>query len=308
MKKRLAAAIVFLLLSVTGLGCGDETVAVVNGEKVTRPQLDKIVNLYVSQAKQIYNQDVTADQEFMKEIEKMAINDLIDQTLIIQKAVSEGLEATEKEVREAINNFKEAAGTEGYKNFIEAAGMTDEDFKQEMYNQVLIGELHDKVISKVEVTEEEIKAYYEAHPEEFGNLHELKVSHILLKTREEAEEVIDRLEKGDDFGTLAQELSIEPAARESKGNLGFINEKSDLVAEFKAAALKLKPGEITEEPVETQFGFHVIKAYEEKKPHLEPFEQVKEQAEALARQAKEYQAWMDYVSALRKQADIEKKI
>ena len=99
----------------TGLGCGDETVAVVNGEKVTRPQLDKIVNLYVSQAKQIYNQDVTADQEFMKEIEKMAINDLIDQTLIIQKAVSEGLEATEKEVREAINNFKEAAGTEGYK-------------------------------------------------------------------------------------------------------------------------------------------------------------------------------------------------
>ena len=110
MKKRLAAAIVFLLLSVTGLGCGDETVAVVNGEKVTRPQLDKIVNLYVSQAKQIYNQDVTADQEFMKEIEKMAINDLIDQTLIIQKAVSEGLEATEKEVREAINISRKRPG------------------------------------------------------------------------------------------------------------------------------------------------------------------------------------------------------
>jgi len=308
MKKRLAIAIVFLLVSLTGLGCGDETVAVVNGEKVTRPQLEKIVNLYVSQAKQIFGEDVTEDQEFMKEIEKMALNDLIDQTLIIQKALSEGLEATEAEVQKAVKNFKEDAGTEGYKNFIKAAGMTDEEFEKEMYNQVLIDELREKVISKVKVTEEDVKAYYDEHPEEFGNLYELKVSHILLKTREEAEKVIERLKKGEDFGTLAQELSIEPAASESQGNLGFINEQSNLIAEFKEAALKLKPGEMTEEPVETQYGFHVIKAFEEKKPHQEPFEQVKDQAEVLARQAKEYQAWIDYVSDLRKQADIETKI
>ena len=308
MKKRLAIAIVFLLVSLTGLGCGDETVAVVNGEKVTRPQLEKIVNLYVSQAKQIFGEDVTEDQEFMKEIEKMALNDLIDQTLIIQKALSEGLEATEAEVQKAVKNFKEDAGTEGYKNFIKAAGMTDEEFEKEMYNQVLIDELREKVISKVKVTEEDVKAYYDEHPEEYGNLYELKVSHILLKTREEAEKVIERLKKGEDFGTLAQELSIEPAASESQGNLGFINEQSNLIAEFKEAALKLKPGEMTEEPVETQYGFHVIKAFEEKKPHQEPFEQVKDQAEVLARQAKEYQAWIDYVSDLRKQADIETKI
>ncbi|NLW44320.1 MAG: hypothetical protein GXY92_03955 [Syntrophomonadaceae bacterium] len=308
MKKRLAVAVMFFLLALTGFGCGEETVAIVNGEKVTRSQLDKIVNLYVSQAKQLYNQDVTNDEELMKEIEKMALNDLIDQTLIIQKAISEGLEATETEVRKAIKNFKEATGTEGYKNFLEAAGMTDEEFEDEMYNQVLISELHEKVISKVEVTAEDIKAYYEAHPEEFGNLYELKVSHILVKTKEEAEEIIERLKKGEDFGTLAQELSIEPAARETKGSLGFINEKSNFVDEFKAAALKLKPGEITEEPVKTQFGFHVIKAFEERQPYVEPFEQVREQAETLARQAKEDQAWKDYVSNLRKQAKIETKI
>ena len=70
-------------------------------------------------------------------------------------------------------------------------------------------------LSQVEVTEEEIKAYLKLTPRNLAT-YELKVSHILLKTREEAEEVIDRLEKGDDFGTLAQELSIEPAA----GNQG----------------------------------------------------------------------------------------
>jgi peptidyl-prolyl cis-trans isomerase C/foldase protein PrsA len=304
MQKKLAVIVVLLLV---GMGCGTETVATVNGEKVTQPQLEKIINLYVAQAKQVYGTDVTEDQEFMGEIEKMALNDLIDQTLVIQNALSEGLEATDKEVSDAIKNFKEASGTDGYKNFLKASGMTDEDFKQEMYNQVLVNKLHEKVIAKVKVTEKDIKAYYEAHPEDFGNLRELKVSHILLETKEEAEKVIDRIKAGEDFGTLAQELSTEPAAKETKGDLGFINEQTTLVTEFKEAALKLKPGEMTNEPVKSEFGFHVIKAFEEKDAHIEPFAEVKDQAEMLAKRAKEQQAWNDFVTNLRKEAKVETK-
>lgn len=304
MKKRLTVVAVLLLIGFIVMGCGTNTVATVNDEKVDQAQLDKVINLYMAQAKQVYGEDVTEDQELMAEIRKMALSDLIDQTLLIQKAISEGLKATEKEVSEAIKNFKESSGTEGYKSFLETTGMTDKDFKQEMYNQVLVGELHDQVIAKVKVTEEDVRAYYDAHPEDFGNLHELKVSHILLKTKEEAEDVIEQLKAGEDFGTLAQELSIEPAAKETKGDLGFINEQTNFVTEFKEAALKLKPGEMTEEPVKSQFGYHVIKAFEEKEAHLEPFDEVKDQAELLAKQAKERQAWTDYVTNLRKQADI----
>lgn len=307
MKKRLTVVVVLLLIGLMGMGCGTNTVATVNGEKVEQAQLDKIVNLYMAQAKQALGEDVTEDQELMTEINKMALNDLIDQTLLIQKATSQGLKATDKEVSEAIKNFKESSGTEGYKSFLKASGMTDEDFKQEMHNQVLIGELHDQVIAKVKVTDEDVEAYYEAHPEEFGNLYELKVSHILLDTKEEAEKVIDRLQAGEDFGTLAQELSIEPAAKESKGDLGFISEQDPYVTEFKEAALKLKPGEMTEEPVKSEFGFHVIKAFEENEAHVEPFDEVKDQAELLTKQAKEQQAWTDYVTSLRKQADIKTK-
>ncbi|MGE5545081.1 MAG: SurA N-terminal domain-containing protein [Bacillota bacterium] len=307
MKKRLTVVVVLLLTGLIAIGCGTSTVATVNGEKVDQAELDRIINLYVAQAKQVYNADVTEDQELMKEIEKAALNDLIDQTLVIQKAISEGLKATEKEVKDAIRNFKESSGAEGYKKFLKDTGMTDKDFEQEMYNQVLVGELHDKVVAKVKVSEDEIRAYYEAHPEDFGNLRELKVSHILLKTREEAEEVIDRIHAGEDFGTLAKELSIEPAAKESKGDLGFINEQTNFVTEFKEAALKLKPGEMTEEPVKSQFGYHVIKAFEEKEAHVEPFDEVRDQAEQLAKQAKEQQVWTDFVANLRKQADIEIK-
>lgn len=308
MKKRLTVVVVLLLIGLMGMGCGTKTVATVNGEKVTQPQLDKIINLYVAQAKQVYGTDPKQDQEFMKEIEKAALNDLIDQTLLIQKATSEGLKATDKEVSDAIENFKESSGTEGYQNFLEASGMTDEDFKQEMHNQVLVGELHDRVIAKVKVSAQEVKTYYEQHPEDFGNLRELKVSHILLATKKEAEEVIQRLKTGEDFGTLAQELSTEAKAKESKGDLGFIHEQSGLVSEFKNAALKLKPGEITQEPVESEFGFHVIKAFEEKAAHVEAFDKVKDQAELLAKNAKEEQAWMDFVTSLRKEAKIKTNV
>ena len=307
MKKRLTVVVVLLVIGLIGMGCGTKTVATVNGEKVSQPQLDKIMNLYMAQAKQVYGAELTGDQDFLKEIEKTALNDLIDQTLVIQQAKSEGLKATDKEVSDAIKNFKESSGTEGYKNFLKATGMTDEDFKQEMYNQVLVGELHDKVIAKVKVTDKEVRAYYEAHPEDFGNLRELKVSHILLKTEQEAKEVIKRIKAGEDFGGLAQELSTEPAAKQSKGDLGFINEQTNLVAEFKEAALKLKPGEMTGEPVKTKFGYHVIKAFEEKEAHVEPFDKVKDQAQLLAKQAKEQQTWNDYVAKLRKQAEIKIK-
>jgi peptidyl-prolyl cis-trans isomerase C len=64
---------------------------------------------------------------------------------------------------------------------------------------------------------------------------------------------------------------------------------------------------MTEEPVKSEFGFHVIKVFEEKEAHVEPFDEVKGQAEMLAKQAKEQQAWTDYVASLRKQADIKTK-
>jgi peptidyl-prolyl cis-trans isomerase C/foldase protein PrsA len=308
MKKRLTVAVVLLLIGTMVIGCGAKTVATVNGEKVTQPQLDKIINLYVAQAKQVYGTDPKQDQEMMKEIKKAALNDLIDQTLLIQKATSQGLKATDKEVSDAIKNFKESSGAEGYKNFLKASGMTDEDFKQEMYNQVLVGEIHDKSIANVKVSAKEVQTYYEQHPEDFGNLRELKVSHILLKTKKEAQTVIQKLKTGEDFGTLAQELSTEPAAKESKGDLGFINEQSNLVTEFKNAALKLKPGEITEEPVESQFGFHVIKAFEEKAAHVDAFEKVQDQAKELAQKAKEEKTWTDFVTSLRKEGKIKTNV
>jgi len=306
--KRIVIALILILAATMALGCGAKTVATVNGEKVTQPQLDQVINLYVAQAKQVYGMDPAKDQELMTSIKKAALNDLIDQTLLIQEAIKQGFAASDKEVEDAVRNFKESSGTEGYKNFLQASGMTDEDFKKEMYNQVLVGKLHDKVIAKTRVSDQEIRKYYEQNPQEFGNLRELRVSHILLKTKKEAEAVIERIKAGEDFGELAQKLSIEPQAKTSKGDLGFINEQTGFVPEFKNAALKLKPGEITQEPVKSEFGYHVIKAFEEKAAKIEPFDKAKDQAGVLAKKAKEQQDWKDFVAKLRRGAEIKTKV
>ncbi|NLV16540.1 MAG: hypothetical protein GXY50_04945 [Syntrophomonadaceae bacterium] len=303
MKKRLVVVGLVLMIGVLLAGCGDN-VATVNGEKLKQNQLDKVVNLFVVQAQQTYGTDPREDAEFMEQIREAALESLIDQTLLLQEAARQGMEATEEEVSTAIDQFKEAAGTEGFKGFLSSAGYTEEEFEEEMHNQVLIDELYEKVMSGVEVTVEEVKKFYEDYPEYFGNPYELRVSHILLDTKAEAEDVIKRLKDGEDFAELAKELSTEQNAQESGGDLGFINEQTNFVNEFKTAALKLKPGEMTEEPVQSEFGFHVIKAFEERAAKIEAFEQVKDQAQSLTLRAKEEQAWQDLIEKLRSEGDI----
>lgn len=85
----------------------------------------------------------------------------------------------------------------------------------------------------------------------------IKASHILCKTKPDAEAVIQRLENGEGFEALAKKGSMCPSGKKG-GNLGEFG-KGQMVKEFEQAAFKLSKGETTKEPVKTQFGWHVIK-------------------------------------------------
>ena len=103
-------------------------------------------------------------------------------------------------------------------------------------------------------TEEALRARYE----EFAKEGTTRVSarHILVKTEEEGREIIDALKGGADFAELAKEKSIGPSGQNG-GDLGFFG-KGQMVPPFSDAAFALGPGEFTQEPVQTQFGWHVI--------------------------------------------------
>ena len=123
------------------------------------------------------------------------------------------------------------------------------------------------------VTDAALHAKYDAEYANKPGEEEVHARHILVPTEEEAKKVIAQLDKGADFATLAKQESKDPGAQNG-GDLGFFK-KGDMVPDFAAAAFALKPGQYTETPVKTQFGYHVIKVEERKVLPPPTFDQAK---------------------------------
>ncbi|MDC0977744.1 peptidylprolyl isomerase, partial [bacterium] len=98
-------------------------------------------------------------------------------------------------------------------------------------------------------------------------------SHILVKTKEESMAILQQLNSGADFAKLAKENSTCPSKKKG-GDLGFFSE-GQMVKPFEKAAFALNPKEITKEPVQTQFGWHIIKLTDKKSAIKKPFTEVK---------------------------------
>lgn len=148
--------------------------------------------------------------------------------------------------------------------------------------------------------------HYKAHPKEFEQPERVRAAHVLIDTRNRspeeaknrAEEVRTKALAGADFGELALEYSDEPAAKRSKGDLGFFT-RGKMAKEFETAAFGLtKPGEISP-VVKTRFGFHVIRMEAKEAASTRPFEDVKESLKARYKQKYENEQLMNYVAELR---------
>lgn len=139
----------------------------------------------------------------------------------------------------------------------------------------------DKVVRK-SIGEDDIKEAYAKVETQAATKVEVHASHILVETKEAAEAIIKNLEGGADFAELAKAKSIGPSGKNG-GDLGFFGE-GDMVPAFYAAASALEPGQ-TSEPVQTDFGWHVIKLAEKRNASAPPLEAVREQiVEFLVRQ------------------------
>lgn len=140
--------------------------------------------------------------------------------------------------------------------------------------------------SHARVTENDIRAYFDTYvaPElakQNENVEEVQARHILVATQGEAETVIKRLEKGEDFAALAGELSLGPSASRG-GDLGYFLAE-EMVQAFSDAAFALQPGELSA-PVETEFGWHVIRLEDRRVVPPPSFEDLSEQIRAFLEQ------------------------
>ena len=130
------------------------------------------------------------------------------------------------------------------------------------------------------ITEEEIRARYDAQIAATPPVNEVKARHILVKTQEEALAIVKRLEAGEKFEDIAKEVSTDPGSGANGGDLGWFG-PGQMVPEFEKAAFGLDVGAYTKEPVQSQFGFHIILVEDKRTQQPPAFEQVKEQFRSL---------------------------
>jgi peptidyl-prolyl cis-trans isomerase C len=129
---------------------------------------------------------------------------------------------------------------------------------EELTKEVMISEVVNQIANE-KLTDVEMKKYYNKNKADFKEVH---ASHILVKTEEEAKEIKKKLDQGGDFAALAKEKSTDPGSAPRGGDLGFFT-KDRMVKAFSDAAFSLKVNEISN-PVQTPFGFHIIKVVETK--------------------------------------------
>jgi len=141
---------------------------------------------------------------------------------------------------------------------------------------MLINYAGEKAISSARVDETEVRAYFDEHKDEFKTEETVNASHVLVKTEEEAKEILAKIKSGElSFEDAAKEYSTCPS-KENGGNLGDFG-KGQMVLEFDSAVFAMNEGEVSEEPVKTQFGYHLIKLVKKNPERVMEYSEVKDE-------------------------------
>jgi peptidyl-prolyl cis-trans isomerase C len=288
-----------------------EVVAIVNGKEIKRAQLEEIFKAAV-QASGMNPADLAPDQQLGGYTQ--LLNDLVERQLLLD--ASAAVKVTPDDVEAEIKKFKSQFPDEAvFEAQMKQAGMSPEKLQADVREELQIRGFMESRVKAPEVTPEQAKSFYESNQKEFDRPQTVKASHILfmvdpeapaevVKQKEEAaKKAAARAKKGEDFTALAKELSEEPGAAESGGDLGFFP-KDRMVPEFANVAFEQKIDEIGE-PVKTQFGWHVIKVTDKKDAGTVPFDEVKDQISAYLKSTGQREAAQKVMKELKDSAKVE---
>ncbi len=158
-------------------------------------------------------------------------------------------------------------------------GITQKESVRDQLEQskmgILIAAVFEDYVQREGVDEAELKAAYEQVKAQYTGK-EYHVEHILVEKESDAKAIIAQLKSGANFADIAKAKSKDPGSAANGGDLGWVNEQS-LVPEFSKAMVQLKPGQTTDKPVKSQFGWHIIKLDEVRDVKAPSMEEIKDQ-------------------------------
>jgi peptidyl-prolyl cis-trans isomerase C len=229
-------SIISFILIISGCGRRDgKVLAKIDGRVITREEF----NRNIERLPMHY-------QEIIKKEKKKFLDDLIMEELLHREAINSNIEK-EPEAQEVLAQAK---------------------------RKILVSRLiKERVDDKIDVSEENVKRHYDEHSEEFLLPERWRASHIVIDTREEAQEIKEILNQGASFEELAGERSRDTTSKKG-GDVGYFS-KGQLIPEFENACFALEVGEVSD-IVKTKFGYHVIKLTDRKSPEVQEFSSVSE--------------------------------
>lgn len=276
-KKWLNKKVIVGLMAVALLalaGCSDsnssETVATVDGKKITKDDLYEVLV-------QASGPD--------------AVDALIDEKIVALEVEKADIEISDEEIQKELDDFKEnAGGDEAFEAALEQSGISEKDFEEDIILYLSIRKLMEPL---VEITDEDVKAYFEENKETFDTPEQVNARHILVKEEKLANDLHKQLKDGADFAELAKEHSTDGSAAMG-GDLGFFP-RGEMVPEFEDKAFSMEVGEISE-PVKSDFGFHIVEVLEKEDAKEASFDEHKEEIKEKMLEEKmqtEYVAWLE---------------
>jgi parvulin-like peptidyl-prolyl isomerase len=245
---------------------GSDDVAVVGGQQISKDQFHQLMaraeKSYVSQ-KRAFPKPGSAEYEQLK---GQAITFLVQQAEVEEQAKKLGIDIGDDKVDKEIARYKKQfyGGSDArYEKAVKQQGLTDEQARDAIRQQLISQALFKKVTGSVTVSDSAIKDYYNTHKTQYVQPETRDVRHILVTKKALADSLYQQVKNGANFAKLAKQYSKDPGSAANGGKLTV--SKGQTVPAFDKMAFSLKNGEISQ-PVHTQYGYHIIQALSAIKP------------------------------------------
>jgi peptidyl-prolyl cis-trans isomerase SurA len=289
----LAVMAVALLLIPTAAHA--QTKAAVVEEIIARVNNDIITMSDYQKADQQLREEVTHDcqgcppdkvQAQYKDQQKDLLRGLIDQSLLVQRAKDMGI-SVETDLIKRMDEVRKQNGLnslEELEKAVEGSGISWEDYKTQIRNGLLTQEVMRKEVgSRINIGSEEVKKYYDEHPQEFTRPEQVELAEIFLSTegkspeeiaavQKKAEDLRNRVVKGDEFSEIAKRYSEGSTAKDQSGDLGTY-QRGQLSPQLEEVVFKMEKGQITD-VIQTKTGFEVLKVVNHYQSGLQPLDKV----------------------------------
>lgn len=275
----------------------------------------------------VVNEEIITMSDLLREMQKhtditdqrLVLESMIDRKLQMVSAKRNGIDVTERELTEGIDDIMKRNNMSAaqFEQALAKEGLTLEQYRIELKEQMTLSRLFNKYVrTGLSVDDAEARAYYEKNAKQYSLPEEVKVRHLVVPVpeqaspaqvkaaQEKAAALMERIRKGEDFVRLIREHSGSPTAKQD-GDLGFL-QRGHAIPELEEAAKNLKSGEFAG-PVRCSDGFHVIRVEDIRTPVL-PFEKVKEEITRMLFEQKMENTYRMFLQTLRTESHIENRL